>query len=360
MTTPLPHIAAMAPYALSQMTAPEGTRLVSLSQNESFRPPSPHVLEAAIQSIADTALYPDPDWTNLRSGLAALHGIPVDTILCGSGSLDLIACIARAFAGPGRAVLAPEHAYPFFRSAAQMAGARFDTAPETDATVSVDALLKATQPDTQIVFVANPGNPTGTRVPRSELVRLRRGLRDDILLVIDEAYGEFADRFGERHFDLVQEGATVVLRTFSKAYGMAGFRVGWGTFPPDVSAEVRKVMNPNNISMPAQVAACAALEDIAYMEETCRFIEQARDQAALTLSNAGFRVIPSHTNFLLIDLETTAKAQSADAALRARGIFLRGQSGAGLPQMLRLTIGPADAMTAALSCLTTWKQETLT
>jgi histidinol-phosphate aminotransferase len=360
MIAPVPHIFAMAPYALSHMSAPEGVPLISLSQNESIRPPSPLALEAAARSLADTALYPDPDWTDLRQGLADVHSIPADAILCGSGSLDLIGCIARAFAGPDRAVLAPAHAYPFFRSAAQMVGARFDTALETNATVNVDALLEAAKPDTRIVFVANPGNPTGTLIPRSELFRLRQGLKEDVLLVIDEAYGEFADHIEHRTFDLVEQGATIVLRTFSKAYGMAGLRVGWGVFPLAIAAEVRKVMNPNNISTPAQAAATAALKDTAYMEETCQLIAHARHRAMAALKHEGFRVIPSYTNFLLIDLETSAKANSADRALRAQGIFLRGQSGAGLPQMLRLTIGPADAMAAAISCLTDWKRETLT
>lgn len=360
MIAPLPHISKMAPYALSHMSVPNGLKPISLSQNESFRPPSPLALEAAARSLTDTALYPDPDWIDLRTGLADVHAIPFETILCGSGSLDLIGCIARAFAGPGRAVLAPAHAYPFFRSAAQMVAARFDTASEIDATVSVDALLDAMRLDTQIVFVANPGNPTGTRIPRSELMRLRQGLRDDVLLVIDEAYGEFADHLGERCFDLVQQGSTIVLRTFSKAYGMAGFRVGWGAFPPAIAAEVRKVMNPNNISMPAQAAARAALHDATYMKETCQLIDTARDQAKAQLTRHGFRIVPSHTNFVLIDLDTSTCADSADAALLSQGIFLRGQSGAGLPQMLRMTIGPEDAMAAAISCLAEWKQETLT
>ena len=147
-------------------------------------------------------LYPDPDWTDLRHTLADLHRINANGILCGSGSLDLIGCLARVFAGPDRAVLAPAHAYPFFRTAAQVANARFDTAEETDAVVSVDALLGAVQSDTGIIFVANPGNPTGTRIPKSEILRLRQGLQPDILLVVDEAYGEFADHLDERCFDL--------------------------------------------------------------------------------------------------------------------------------------------------------------
>lgn len=355
---PLPHITAMAPYALSRMQPPPGTTLVSLSQNESLRPPSPHAVQAGVWAVAEAGLYPDPDWIALREGLAALHGLDPDTIICGAGSLDLIAAIARVYAGPGRAMLAPAHAYPFFRTAAQMAGARFDTAQEVDGTVSINALLSAQRPDTALVCVANPGNPTGTRLPMSEIARLRTGLREDVLLILDEAYGEFADHLGENGFDLTEAGNTVVLRTFSKAYGLAGARVGWGVFPAAIGAELRKVLNPNGVSGAAQAQALAALHDQAYMRETVRLTTGARDGVATRLSRAGLKVLPSFTNFLLIDFSSAEAAQSADAALRAEGIFLRPQTGAGLPHALRLTTGPEAAMEAALSTLETWMETT--
>ncbi|WP_217359598.1 pyridoxal phosphate-dependent aminotransferase [Ruegeria arenilitoris] len=357
MTYPHPHIARMSPYALADLAAPEGKTLISLSQNESLRPPSPKALEAAAQAMGTSMLYPDPDWTDLRNALTDLHQIDADGILCGNGSLDLIGCLARVFSGPERAVLAPVHAYPFFQTAACMANARFDTAQETDVTVSVDALLAAVQPDTGIVFVANPGNPTGTRIPKSELIRLRQGLRPDILLVIDEAYGEFSDHLGERCFDMVAEGNTVVLRTFSKAYGMAGFRVGWGLFPPGIAEELRKVMNPNNIPASAQIAATEAVRDDAYMRETCAMTAALRDQAATALKDAGFAPYPSFTNFLLLNMGGPKAAASANQRLRSEGVFLRPQGGAGLPHTLRMTVGSQGLMETAIEILTQWKQE---
>ncbi|MFY2822886.1 pyridoxal phosphate-dependent aminotransferase [Ruegeria sp. MALMAid1280] len=357
MTRPHPHIARMSPYALADLSTPEGKSLISLSQNESLRPPSPKAIGAAAQAMGTSMLYPDPDWTDLRNTLADLHGIDADGILCGNGSLDLIGCLARVFSGPERAVLAPAHAYPFFQTAARMADARLDTARERDVTVSVDALLAAVQPDTGIVFVANPGNPTGTRIPKSDLIRLRQGLRPDILLVIDEAYGEFSDHLGERCFDMVAEGNTVVLRTFSKAYGMAGFRVGWGLFPPGIAGQLRKVMNPNNIPASAQIAATAAVRDDAYMRETCEITAALREQAATSLRDAGFAPYPSFTNFLLLNMDSPKAAASADRKLRSEGVFLRPQGGAGLPHTLRMTVGSLDAMNTAIDILTQWKQE---
>ena len=156
MISPVAHIAAMSPYALAELNAPEGKRLISLSQNESLHPPSPRAIRAAARALEAGHLYPDPDWGELRAALSDLHGIPAAGILCGNGSMELIAGLAQAFADERNAVLAPAHAYPFFRTAAQLVRARFDTAPEEGGRVSVDALLEAVRPDTGIVFIANP------------------------------------------------------------------------------------------------------------------------------------------------------------------------------------------------------------
>lgn len=348
----------MSAYALADLDPPPGKSPVSLAQNESLRRPSPNAIAAAAAVLNDGALYPDPDWHDLRAALGKVHRVDPAHILCGNGSLDLIGCIARVYAGPQRAVLVPAHAYPFFRIAGQMAGARVDAAPEDGITVDVDALLAAVRPDTGLVFVASPGNPTGTRSRRADLLRLRSGLRDDVLLVMDEAYGEFADGIDPPLFDMVAGGNSVVLRTFSKAYGMAGFRVGWGVFPPAIAAELRKVLNPNNISAASQAAAVAALSDLAHMRETCALTMQLRDRARDRLRQAGLVVPDSFTNFLLIDFGSADRARAADVALRAEGVFLRGQAGAGLPGMLRMTIGPAEAVDAAIHHLLAWTEDT--
>ena len=356
MTHPAEHIARMAPYALSKFDIPKGKRLISLSQNESMRPPSPLIKDAVNRAIHNGALYPDPEWTGLRSALSHVHGIDANSILCGTGSLDLIGCIAHVFAGPTRSVLAPKHAYPFFRSAAEMSDARFDTAPEKNAVVDVDALLQNVKPDTGIMFIANPANPTGTRIPKGELQRLRKNLRDDILLVIDEAYGEFADHLNESTFDMVSEN-TAVLRTLSKAYGMAGYRVGWGVFAPTIRTEVQKVMNPNNISCLSQAAAVAAITDQAYMRVTCERTAELAAAARHELSSRGFKVLESFTNFVLIDLKTADHAIAAETMLLSEGLVLRRQPGAGLPHCLRMTLGHQEDVSIAIEILKKWKQE---
>jgi histidinol-phosphate aminotransferase len=360
MIKAVPHIATMSPYALAELKAPSGKRFISLSQNESLRPPSPMAVDAAAKALHNGHLYPDPDWCDLRSNLSALHRIPAEQILCGNGSMELIACLTLAFAEEGSGVLAPAHAYPFFRTAARLARARFDTAPETTAGVSVDAMLDALRPDTRLVFIANPGNPTGTRIPRDELLRLREGLPDHVLLVIDEAYGEFADHLGEQMFDLVGRGDTVILRTFSKAYGLAGLRIGWGLVPSAIGAEIRKVMNPNNISAAAQAAAAAAVCDEDHMQETCMMTAQSRDGFITRLRDAGFIVSESFTNFALVRFDSAETAHAIDAWLRSDGVIARPQGGAGLPDSLRITVGTADELDRAAGLMERWAQREVT
>ena len=356
MIHPNPHVASMDAYGLANIAPPSGKRLVSLCQNESFRPPSPQAMDAAAMAIRDQYLYPDPDWSNLRDAIARLHGIDPIGILCGNGSLDLIGCLARAYLKPGDAALAPVHAYPFFRTATLCAGARFDVAPEHDLCVDMDALIAAICPETRIVFVANPGNPTGTRLPQAELLRLREALADSVMLVIDEAYGEFADHLNESSFHLVGLGNTVVLRTFSKAYGLAGARVGWGLFPPAIAQEVRKLLNPNNVSALSQTMAVAALKDQAYMHETCERTARVRDRFCAEIADLHLEVPRSFTNFALIRFPSSRAAQSADRYLRAEGVFLRAQTGAGLPDCLRATIGVADDMALVVQLLKDWQE----
>ena len=188
-------------------------------------------------------------------------------------------------------------------------------------------------------------------IPLLDLGPQYQALRDDIVLVIDEAYGEFADHLDELTFDLVDHGNTAVLRTFSKAYGLAAMRIGWGLFPQWIAVEIQKVMNPNTLTSVSEAAAIAAISDHAYMRETVDITAQIRDHFRVRLIQSGITVLPSFTNFLLLEFDTVDQALRLDTALRAEGIFLRPQSGAGLPQCLRLTVGPEDHMTAALNIL---------
>lgn len=354
MIKPLPHVAAMEPYPVADMVAPAAKRLILLAQNESAFPPSPRVFVAARNALNALHLYPDPDWTDLRAAIAKVHDVDVDRIVCGAGSMELIGALIRCYAGVDDSVLSSQYAYAFFRTATLAAGAHYEAAPERDLTVSVDALLAGVHDKTKIVCVANPGNPTGTHISHGELVRLREGLRDDIVLVIDEAYGEFVDARGEATFDLIPLGNTVVLRTLSKAYGLAGLRIGWGLFPMNLAGDVRKLLNPNNVTAVSQTAGVAAIGDQDYMRYVCRQTHTGRDRFAGQLKQIGLDVSPSYTNFALIKFRDEVSAVRADDALRAKRIIMRRVAGYGLANCLRATIGKIEDMDLAASVLSDW------
>ncbi|PZO81446.1 MAG: aminotransferase [Mesorhizobium amorphae] len=338
----------MSAFALADLG---GYSHATLAQNESAFPPSPRAITAGQAALQRSHLYPDPDWTDLRQTLAPTYDVDAAAILCGAGSMDLIACMVAAFAGAGDEVLGTRFAYNFIASAPARAGAHYVQAEEEAFTVSVDALLDCVTSRTRIVFVCNPGNPTGTRIPNADLERLRARLPPDVLLVIDQAYGEFDDQSPRPIFDLANRGDTVVLRTLSKAYALAGERIGWGVFPPAVAAEVRKVQNSNGVGTVALAMAKAALDDQPYLRDAVAKTAAIRDRFASALRAAGYPVPASHTNFVLIPFSDSQSAQAKANALRDHGIILRQLGGYGLPHCLRATIGPQDVMEKALAIL---------
>jgi len=340
MTQPLPHIAAMAAYAISDPTPPGA---IALNQNESVWPPSPKALAAGAAAMASATRYPDPQWTALRTAIAEVHGIDAADILCGAGSMELIGALIRAYCGPGTEIVGSQYGYLFVATAAQHVNARYVTALEQTFTVDPEALLAAVTADTRLVFLCNPANPTGTRLDAATVRALRSSLREDVLLVLDEAYGEFVDD-ADALFDLVQASQTVILRTFSKAYGLAGARVGWALAPDNVAQQMRKVMNPNNVTTVAQAMATAAMKDQAHMRNLVQKTVRLRDAFADDMRALGIPVPTSHTNFVLLPLGSEDRAVKLNAALKANGLLVRPMGGYGLPQCLRATIGTADHM----------------
>ncbi|MEL7098424.1 MAG: histidinol-phosphate transaminase [Pseudomonadota bacterium] len=342
------HIAGMDSYALADL-GPDSA--VSLAQNESLAPPCPAALAAGQAALAAAALYPDPDWTDLRRAIGQAHPNLQGEVLCGAGSMELIGALVRAYAGPGDQVLGTAYGYAFLASAAQQAGAGYAAAPEARYTVSVDAILEAVTPVTRLVCVCNPGNPTGTALPNADIVRLRDALPAHVLLLVDQAYAEFDPQDHAPIMGLVARGDTVVTRTLSKAYGLAGARVGWGVFPAHVAAELRKLLNPNNISASSQAMATAAMQDQAYMRGVVAETARIRDAFSARLRAAGYDVPASAGNFVLIPFADVGAARTADTALKQAGFILRAMGGYGLSHCLRATIGAAPHMDAVATLL---------
>ena len=197
-------------------------------------------------------------------------------------------------------------------------------------------------------------------LPNAELVRLRAALPEQVILVVDEAYGEFADGDDARLIPLVEQGRTIILRTFSKAYGLAAARAGWGLFPPQLGGEVRKLIIPSSISSVSAAMAQAAMEDQKYMRETCDLTVQLLNEFCQRVSSNGLRCTDSRTNFVLMEFSSVEDAQSADQALREVGIVMRGMGGYGLPHCLRATVADAPIMQLAAATLEAWAKGDLT
>ena len=345
-----PHLERIAGYALADLGESD---LISLAQNESAFEASPSAIDEGKAACSSPERYPDTEWSDLRSAIGDVHQLDSSRILCGAGSMELINVIIRTFAGPADDVVGTEYGYGYVRTAASLTDAQYLKAKEIDCTVCVDEILNTVSPSTKIVFVCNPGNPTGTMISHDEVSRLRRTLSEDVLLVIDQAYGEFADDYNDpvHTFELVDQGNTVVTRSLSKAYGLAGIRVGWGYFPMDVTTQMRKVLSPNNISVPAQVMATAAMRDQKHMRSIVHRTIEIRERFADDCRALGLDVPQSHTNFVLIRFPSSEIAAEADRQLRAHKLVLRGMGPYGLAECLRATICRQDIMDQCLEVL---------
>ena len=356
MLKPNPTVASMAAYALPDISAAEGVEPIVLAQNEHAFAPSADVQRAVSEAVASGQLYPDTDWTELREAIASVHGLDAGRIVCGAGSMELMSSLMLAYMSADDRMLMTEYGYLFMRTLSKLVGAKLDVAPEIDYRVDVDGLLARLQPDTRLVFVVNPGNPSGTLIHNDDIRRLRAGLPDDVLLLVDEAYAEFVEPdFHAPLFDLAETSNTVITRTFSKIYGLAGLRVGWGYFPEEVRDQLRKIINPSSVSSLSQAAACAAMSDQGYAAQARQMIAEQRGLLSQAIAELDLSVVPSQTNFILVDFESPGQATAAFDFLRQRGLVVRPMGGYGLPGCLRITIGTAEQMALTAATLEDWK-----
>jgi histidinol-phosphate aminotransferase len=328
--------------------------VIKLASNENAFGPSPLAVEAMQAALATAHRYPDGSCRALRRAIADAEGIDPAQIVCGAGSDDIIVLLARAYAGPGDEVLYTRHGFLIYPIAAQSVGARPLAVPERDLTADVDALIAAVSPATRIVFLANPNNPTGTYLPAAALARLRAGLPDSVLLVIDAAYAEFVDRPDyTTGAELVAAGNVVVTRTFSKIHGLGGIRVGWGYCPPVIADILDRLRSPFNVSSLGQAAARAALADRDFIARSVAHNSEGRRWFTAELRRLGLGVGDSVGNFVLARFPAAAgrDALAADAHLKADGIIVRRVAAYGLPDCLRISIGKAEEMQAARDSL---------
>jgi histidinol-phosphate aminotransferase len=338
---PRPSILNIEPYKGGLSKAAPGQRVIKLSSNETPLGPSPKAIEAFKNAAEKLYRYPDGSAAELKQAIAETYKLNPEQIICGAGSDELIAFLCLAYAGEGTEVIYTEHGFLMYKIYAMAGGATPVSVPEKGLKTDVDAILKAVTPKTRIVFIANPNNPTGTYIPKSEVIRLRKGLRDDILLVLDGAYAEYVSE-GDYSSgqDIVDMGDnTVMLRTFSKIYGLASLRVGWGYFPLSMADIVNRIRGPFNINSPAIAAASAAVRDTEFTKKAKEFNEIQLKFMHEELSKLGLNPVPSVGNFLLAKFKDEKTAIAANDYLMSKGIIIRMVANYGLGEYLRISIG---------------------
>ncbi len=338
------HIAGIAPYVPGR---PEesigevagGAQPIKIASNENPLGPSPRALEAAVNALRQSHRYPDGSGHLLREALAALHRLPASQILLGNGSTELVELLARTFLGrDGWAIMAGQ-SFVMYRIAVTAVNGRAREVPLNGMRHDLEAMAAACGPQTVLVYIANPNNPTGTYVTAEQIERYFDRLPAGLITVLDEAYAEYIDRPDyPSGLDLLRQGKRiVVLRTFSKIYGLAGLRIGYCAAPADLVEGMERVRSPFNTSRIAQAAALAALEDEEHLERS-----RTENRAGMVRLEEGFRrrklsFVPSVANFVLVDVERDA--EEVHQALLRQGVIARPMGPYRFPTSLRVTIG---------------------
>ena len=338
-----PAVRAVPPYVPGEQPA-AGRRVIKLNTNENPYPPSPRVIEALQAAVgASVRLYPDPEARALRATAAALYEVPIDCLMAGNGSDELLAILLRATIDPGDRVAYPVPTYSLYETLVQMQGGVVVAVPWT-ADWRIPSALAST--GARVTFLCNPNAPSGTFVPVAEIEALARDLAG--VLLVDEAYVDFAADHAMR---LVQRSPNVcVLRTLSKSYSLAGLRVGLLAGHPELIEGLRAVKDSYNLNLLSQVAARAALEDQATMRANADRIRATRHRVTDALSAIGYEVLPSETNFVLAR-RTGVDQKPIQERLAVRDVFVRHFSTPELRDALRITVGTDDDMTTFLTAL---------
>ena len=353
---PKPGVLDISVYVPGRSEAAGAARTFKLSSNESPFGPSPKAAAAFEAAEHSLGVYPEGTSRDLREAIAAHFKLQADCIVCGNGSDEILHLIANCYVRPGDEVMFSEHAFSLYKIATFENSATPVEVPEPNLVFDVDGALERVSERTRMVFIANPNNPTGTYLTASEMRRLHAGQPKTSLLVIDAAYAEYVRKSDyDAGIELVNASDNVIMtRTFSKAYGLAGIRIGWAYCPKEIADVLNRVRAPFNVNVAAQKAAVAALADQAFVQKVIKHNDTWL--AWLTseirkLGNSGIRVDDSVGNFLLVHFADAKRASEADRFLMSRGVILRSCASYGLPQCLRLTVGTEDANRAAIDAL---------
>lgn len=349
MNAPRPKqwILDIAPYVPGRSTTDDGRVVAKLSSNENPLGTSRHARTAFDEASGTLERYPDAGAAVLREAIATKYGLDPHRVIHGTGSDEVLHLAAGAFAGAGDEVVFVKYGFAVYEIATRRVGAVPVIAPDADYATDVDALLAAVTERTRVVFVANPNNPTGTFAPRSEIARLHAGLPGHVLLVIDQAYAEYLEpEDDDGGLELAMSAPNVLItRTFSKIFGLAAERIGWGYGSADIVDAMHRIRAPFNVTTAGQAAAVAALGDEGFVDASRAHNLEWRAwfaEQVTALGNAGLRAIPSKANFVLVTFTGEVTAEAAYHGLMERGYITRWLPGQKLSQGLRISIGTAE------------------
>jgi histidinol-phosphate aminotransferase len=350
------HIKAIKPYEagkpIEALEREYGIRnSIKLASNENPLGPSPRAQEAVRNAISNLHRYPDEPGFRLLDRLSRKLNVAPEQIVVGNGSDEVLDLLALALLQPGDEVIVPTPSFLMYTIVTQSAGATPVRVPLKEMTIDLDAILLRVTDKTRLIFICNPNNPTGTLVTRNALDAFLNALPEQVVVVVDEAYGDFVrdDRFGQGTEFLDAGPAVVTLRTFSKAYGLAGLRVGYGVMPAALAELLNRVRMPFNVNSLAQAAAIAALDDDAFLARTLGLVHTGLDSLYAELDKRQLNYFPSQTNFFLIDVGCDAK-MVFDQMLRL-GVIVRAMTAYGFPQYIRINVGLPEENQRFLSAL---------
>ncbi len=357
MSRPIPRAGVMTidAYVPGKTAAPGAKRAFKLSANETPLGPSPQAIAAARATLDHLEIYPEGSSRLLREAIGLHYGLDPTRIIAGAGSDEILEMLALVYIGPQDEGLYSQFGFLEYKIVTLSAGGAPVVAPETNYTADVDAILRCVSERTKVVFLANPNNPTGSYIPASELSRLARSLPRQTILVIDAAYAEYVQEADyEAGIALVDAHDNVVMtRTFSKIFGLAGLRLGWGYGPAEIIDALNRIRPPFNISSVASAAGIAALADRAHLERAVKHNAQWLPWLTHEISALGLEVLPSVANFIAIRFPKTPGQTAADADhfLTQRGLILRAIGAYGMGDFLRLTVGVEEANRAVVAAL---------
>jgi len=324
---------------------------VKLASNENPLGPSPKAMEAARRALGEANWYPDGGSKRLREVLAGRNNVRFEEVFVGLGSSEIIDLASRALLRPGLDGITSEGSFTLFAIAIRASGAKLIQTPMKKYAFDLDAISAAVTPQTRVIYIANPNNPTGTAFGHEEFAAFLKKVPGDVLVVLDEAYREYAERHDlPNAMALFREYNNILtLRTFSKVYGLAGLRIGYGIGHPTLVAEMNKLRTPFNVTSVGQAAALAALDDTEHVRRSVEANRAERRRLFLELTKLHLAPVPSETNFLFVPLGPYAKALCDE--LLHEGVIVRPMGWMGFPEAIRISVGNPAENTKLLAAL---------